>query len=188
MDVLQDLDFRQAILTFVRGTVAAEFANAPYPEVPEYPVLREKGACFVTLHSMPGPEGTGENLRGCIGNLQAFEALGENLRHNALNAAFRDPRFPALDPEELPEVRFEVSILSAPRPIAGPEEFQIGVHGIILQKNNRSAVFLPQVAPEQGWDRATTLRYLSMKAGLVSNAWEMPDARFFVFTATVFGE
>ena len=106
------------------------------------------------------------------------------MRHNALNAAFRDPRFPALDPEELPEIRFEVSILSAPKPIAGPEEFQIGEHGIILQKNGRSAVFLPQVAPEQGWDRVTTLNYLAMKAGLVANAWQMPDARFFVFTAT----
>ncbi len=188
MEQIWDQDARQMILAFVRETVAAEFANAPYPAVPDLPALREKGACFVTLHSMPGPEGFGESLRGCIGNLQAFEALGENLQHNALNAAFRDPRFPALDPEELPEVRFEVSILSAPAPIAGPEEFQIGVHGIILQKNGRSAVFLPQVAPEQGWDRATTLKYLSMKAGLDANAWQMPDARFFVFTATVFGE
>ncbi|MBO5689253.1 MAG: AmmeMemoRadiSam system protein A [Lentisphaeria bacterium] len=183
MDMFHDPAVRQKILTFVRNTVDAEFANAPYPDVPDVPELQEKGACFVTLHSMPG-----EVLRGCIGNLQAFEPLGENLRHNALNAAFQDPRFPALDPEELPEVRFEVSILSAPRPIAGPQEFEIGTHGIILQKNGRSAVFLPQVAPEQGWDRATTLNYLALKAGLAANAWQMPDARFFVFTATVFGE
>jgi AmmeMemoRadiSam system protein A len=188
MGVFADPESRQAILTFVRETVAAEFANAPYPEVPDMPELREKGACFVTLHSLPMPGGDGETLRGCIGNLQAFEALGENLRHNALNAAFKDPRFPALDPEELPEVRFEVSILSAPRAIAGVREFEIGTHGIILQKDNRSAVFLPQVAPEQGWDKETTLHYLSLKAGLAANAWQMPDTRFFVFTATVFGE
>lgn len=188
MEQIWDLQKQQEILTFVRNVVASEFANAPSPAVPEIPALREKGACFVTLHCPPAPERGGETLRGCIGNLQAYEALGENLRHNALNAAFRDPRFPALDPEELPEIRFEVSILSAPRPIAGPQEFEIGTHGIILQKNGRSAVFLPQVAPEQGWDRATTLRYLSMKAGLTADAWQMPDARFFVFTATVFGE
>lgn len=188
MTPVWDMDARRTVLAFVRDTVAAEFANAPYPEVPDLPALREMGACFVTLHNLPGPEGFGESLRGCIGNLQAFEPLGENLRHNALNAAFRDPRFPALDPEELPEIRFEVSILSAPVPIAGPEEFQIGEHGIILQKDGRSAVFLPQVAPEQGWDRATTLNYLAMKAGLAADAWQMPDARFLVFTATVFGE
>lgn len=188
MEMFADRESRQEILTFVRETVAAEFTDAPSPAVPDMPALREKGACFVTLHSLPLPGGSEETLRGCIGNLQAFEPLGENLRHNALNAAFKDPRFPPLDPEELPEVRFEVSILSAPRPIAGPQEFELGTHGIILQKNGRSAVFLPQVAPEQGWDKTTTLNYLAIKAGLAANAWQMPDARFFVFTATVFGE
>ena len=173
---------RTAVLQFVRGVIAAELDGAPDPELPDLPALQEKGACFVTLH-----DGTGE-LRGCIGNLQAYEPLGDNLRHNALNAAFRDPRFPPLEPEELPEIRLEVSILSAPRPISGPEEFELGTHGIILQQSGRSAVFLPQVAPEQGWDRTTTLTFLARKAGLAPDAWRQPDARFFVFTATVFGE
>jgi len=173
---------RAAVCGFVRGVIAAELAGSPDPAIPAVPVLKEQGACFVTLHDASG------NLRGCIGNLQAYEPLGDNLRHNALNAAFRDPRFPPLESEELSEVRIEVSILSAPVPIAGPEEFEIGTHGIILQQFGRSAVFLPQVAPEQGWDRETTLNFLARKAGLAADAWRQPGARFFVFTATVFGE
>jgi len=175
-------EYQTAVLSFVRNVIAAEFAGSPDPAMPELACLRAQGACFVTLNDASG------NLRGCIGNLQAYEPLGDNLRHNALNAAFRDPRFPPLEPEELPETHIEVSILSAPSPIAGPEEFIIGRHGIILQQSGRSAVFLPQVAPEQGWDRETTLDFLARKAGLPADAWRQPGARFFVFTATVFGE
>ncbi len=173
---------RAAVLDFVRKTVAAELGVAPEPGMPDVPGLAETGACFVTLH---GPAGA---LRGCIGNLEAFETLGENLKHNALNAAFRDPRFPMLEPEELEEVKFEVSVLSAPESISGAEAFETGRHGIILRKSGRSAVFLPQVAPEQGWDRETTLNYLAIKAGLPPDAWREPDAEFSVFTATVLGE
>lgn len=175
-------EYQTAVLAFVRGVIAAELNGAPAPAAPELPPLRAKGACFVTLHDAFG------GLRGCIGNLEAYEPLGDNLRHNALNAAFRDPRFPPLEPEELSEIRLEVSLLSAPEPIAGPEDFVVGRHGIILQQDGRSAVFLPQVAPEQGWDRETTLDFLARKAGLPEDAWRRPGARFFVFTATVFGE
>ena len=173
-------EYQTAVLSFVRNVIAAEFAGSPDPAMPELACLRAQGACFVTLNDAAG------NLRGCIGNLQAYEPLGDNLRHNALNAAFRDPRFPPLEPEELPETHIEVSILSAPSPIAGPEEFIIGRHGIILQQSGRSAVFLPQVAPEQGWDRETTLDFLARKAGFQSNAWKSKDAAFSVFKTAIF--
>ena len=55
-------------------------------------------------------------------------------------------------------------------------------------KGRRSAVFLPQVAPEQGWTREQTLQHLCRKAGLPSDAWQAPTMKFFVFTAQVFGE
>ena len=173
---------RAAILRFVRACIAAEFSEAETPAVSDDALFRADGACFVTLHEADG------TLRGCIGNLEAFEPLGENLRRNALNAAFSDPRFPPLEPEELEELRIEVSVLTPARPIPGPEDFEIGRDGIILRRGERGAVFLPQVAPEQGWDRETTLGYLARKAGLPPDTWRSPDARLFTFQAEVFGE
>ncbi len=171
-----------AILKFVRGVIAANLAGENLPARPEIALLAEPGSCFVTLHDADG------ELRGCIGNIEAFEPLGENLIRNALNAAFSDPRFPLLDPEELPEISLEVSILTPPRTIASPAEFRVGTDGIILRVGGRGAVFLPQVAPEQGWDRETTLAYLSRKAGLPSDGWRSPEARFALFQAEVFSE
>ena len=81
----------------------------------------------------------------------------------------------------------EISVLTPSVPIGTPEEFIVGRHGIILEKGRHSAVFLPQVAPEQGWDRETTLEHLAMKAGLGRNEWRR-GANFSVFEAIVFGE
>ncbi len=172
---------RRRILAFVRDVIGRNLAGAELPEVPELPRLMQPGACFVTLKE----EG---ELRGCIGNLDAFEPLGENLIRNAVNASEQDPRFPPLDPEELMFVTLELSILSAPEPIASPEDFTVGLDGVVLSCGSRRAVFLPQVAVEQGWDRETTLFCLAHKAGLEPDAWRRPDCRLSVFRAEVFGE
>ena len=68
-----------------------------------------------------------------------------------------------------------------------PDKIRIGIDGIVLNKDGRSAVFLPQVAPEQGWDLSQTLTNLSLKAGLAGDAWKK-GASFLVFQAVVFGE
>ncbi|MFA6690319.1 MAG: AmmeMemoRadiSam system protein A, partial [Sphaerochaetaceae bacterium] len=149
---------------------------------PAIPELSERRACFVTLK-----DGT-DNLRGCIGNIEAFEPLGENLARNAYNAAFSDPRFAPLEPEELPEIRIELSILTPVVSIEDPTKFEIGKDGIILRQGTRGAVFLPQVPPEQGWDQVTTLEYLSRKAGLAPDGWKVPGTTFQTFRAEVFGE
>ena len=172
---------RVRLLQFVREALERDLAGAELPAPPPFPRLAETGSCFVTLKE------AGE-LRGCIGNIEAFEPLGENLLRNAINASQSDPRFPPLEAEELPFILIELSILTPAAPIASAEEFRIGQDGIILRLGGRRAVFLPQVAPEQHWDRETTLRYLSRKAGLPDDAWRRPDARLFTFQAEVFGE
>ena len=144
--------------------IESDLVGAELPSPPPLPRLAEPGACFVTLKE-------GGDLRGCIGNIEAFEPLGENLIRNAINASQSDPRFPPLEPEELRETVIEVSILTLPEPIADPLKFELGVDGIILRQGGRGAVFLPQVAPEQGWDQRTTLEYLSRKAGLPADGW-----------------
>ena len=172
---------RVRLLQFVREALERDLAEAELPAPPPFPRLAETGSCFVTLKE------AGE-LRGCIGNIEAFEPLGENLLRNAINASQSDPRFPPLEAEELPFILIELSILTPASPIASAEEFRIGQDGIILRLGGRGAVFLPQVAPEQHWDRETTLRYLSRKAGLPEDAWRRPEARLFTFQAEVFGE
>jgi AMMECR1 domain-containing protein len=72
--------------------------------------------------------------------------------------------------------------------VASYRDIVIGRHGMVLELRGRSAVFLPQVAPEQGWDLATTLTHLAYKAGLPGNAWQDPKATFTVFEAVVFHE
>ena len=74
-----------------------------------------------------------------------------------------------------------------PKPVASWREIVLGRDGMTLEKNGRFAVFLPQVAPEQGWDLATTLSYLSQKAGLPPEAWR-EGAEFETFQADVFHE
>ena len=172
---------RVRLLQFVREALERDLAGAELPAPPPFPRLAETGSCFVTLKE------AGE-LRGCIGNIEAFEPLGENLLRNAINASQSDPRFPPLEAEELPFILIELSILTPASPIASAEEFRIGQDGIILRLGGRGAVFLPQVAPEHHWDRETTLRYLSRKAGLPEDAWRRPEARLFTFQAEVFGE
>ena len=106
----------------------------------------------------------------------------------AVDSAFRDPRFPQLSPDEFRRVEIEVSALTPSRPVKSWQEIEIGRHGMTITKDGRSAVFLPQVAPEQGWNLEQTLTYLSRKAGLSGDAWRSPDASFTVFEAIVFKE
>jgi AmmeMemoRadiSam system protein A len=176
-------DDRHTLLGLARDAIRSRLEDeaVPLPEEKTLPdTLRRNGAAFVTLHL----EGA---LRGCIGNLEAREPLYQNVAHNARNAAFGDPRFAPLTREEFDRVHIEISVLTPARPIASLDEFTIGRHGIILEKGPHRAVFLPQVAPEQGWDKETTLSHLALKAGMNADDWRR-GARFSVFEAIVFGE
>jgi AmmeMemoRadiSam system protein A len=126
-------------------------------------------------------------LRGCIGEIFPTREIWRVVREQAVNAALHDPRFQPLTIQEAPRVRIEISALTAPEPVESWREIVLGRHGIVLKKGTRSAVFLPQVPGEQGWDLETTLRFLSRKAGLAPDAWEHA-AHFLVFEAEVFGE
>ncbi|MFC1851130.1 AmmeMemoRadiSam system protein A [candidate division CSSED10-310 bacterium] len=151
----------------------------PAPTKTEAPYTTP-GAVFVTLK-------INNRLRGCIGHIYPVEPLEQAVISNAINAASQDPRFPPVKSEELKLITIEISALTKPRKIDSLKEFIIGRHGIILKKGYHQAVYLPQVASEQGWDKATTLSHLSRKAGLTSNAWRK-GTDFFVFEAQIFHE
>jgi AMMECR1 domain-containing protein len=84
-------------------------------------------------------------------------------------------------------LEIEISALSPMRRVGRAEDIEVGRHGVLLSKGGSRAVFLPQVAPSQGWDREQTLNHLAEKAGLAADAWRK-GARFDVFEATVFAE
>ena len=82
--------------------------------------------------------------------LQAARALAEDVAQNALGAAFRDPRFPAMTLGEWPQCRVEVSLLSTPKPVRFADEadlleqIEAGVDGLIVEADGKRATFLPQ--------------------------------------------
>jgi AmmeMemoRadiSam system protein A len=149
------------------------------------PALAELRGAFVTLRS---GRGAGSSLRGCIGRMSAKEALVRTVRDMAVAAAFEDPRFPPLEKAEYPGISVEVTVLSPMRLIGNVAEIEVGVHGVLMSKGGHSAVFLPQVAGEQGWNRDELLDNLCYKAGLTPAAWHSSDTRFQVFEGKIFGE
>ncbi len=172
-------DEQATLLVVARQAIRSQLAGETYTLPEAGTRLYERGAAFVTLH-LDG------QLRGCIGELEARQALIESVRRNALNAAFKDPRFPPLTAEEYPGIDIEISCLTPAVPIADLDQFEIGRHGIIMERGPTRAVFLPQVPVEYNWTRETTVQHLCAKAGLPRDAWR--DASFRVFEAIVFGE
>ena len=177
---------KKTLLDLARKTIAQALKQKGGPTLADLgleatPGINQVMGGFVTL-TIAG------DLRGCIGEIFPRRPLVEVVADHALDAAFHDPRFPPLTAKELPNVRIEISALTPPVPVASYRDIVIGKHGMVIELGNRSAVFLPQVAPEQGWDLPTTLAFLSQKAGLPANAWQDPRAKFTVFEAIVFHE
>jgi len=135
---------------------------------------------FVTLNK-------GGDLRGCIGHIVGREPLARGVVSNAISAGLHDPRFPPVTSAELGNLHIEISVLTPLQEVSGPEEIEVGRHGVVLERAGNRAVFLPQVAPEWGWDRDTMLDRLSIKAGLPREAWRS-GTTFQVFEALVFEE
>lgn len=144
------------------------------------PWLQEPGASFVTLRQ------SGE-LRGCIGSVEVRRLLLDDIKENAVAAAFRDPRFPPLRREEWAESEVEVSILSALEPMRFDDEahalglLRPGLDGVVLRVGGYCSTFLPQV-----WNSLPEPRdfmaHLKRKAGLPADFWsdEMQLMRYTV--------
>ena len=150
---------------------------------PKYDLKR---GTFVTLTKDGG-------LRGCIGHIIPQESMLEGVKINAINAAFRDPRFNPLGKKEWESVRIEVSILTDPKPLHYSDakdllsKLRPGVDGVILKKGFQQATFLPQVW-EQLPDKKQFLGHLCMKAGLAENAWKNEKLEVSVYQVQAFEE
>ena len=173
------------LLKLARKTLEFLMANDRTPSLSELNInmpekLKTNRAVFVTLLKKG-------QLRGCIGDLSPVQPLYMSVMQNAINAAIHDPRFLRVRPEELKDIKIEISALTVPTPVKNASDIRIGTDGVIIRKQGRRSVFLPHVAPEQGWGLEETLMHLSVKAGLPADAWE-EGAEFLVFQAELFSE
>lgn len=150
------------------------------------PKFNERRGTFVTLT-------IGGNLRGCIGHIIPHESLIEGIRVNAINAAFRDPRFRPLTKEEYDRIKIEISILTEPRPLsyAGAQDLldklRPEIDGVIIKKGYHQATFLPQVW-EQLPRKEEFLTHLCLKAGLPGDEWKKGDLEVSTYQVQAFEE
>ena len=173
---------KQYLLQLARETLHSYFSTETVP-VPRHAegALAEMRGAFVTLR-------VGGRLRGCIGRMSSDQPLPQTIAAVVLQSALEDSRFPPLSSRELPGVEIEISALTQSRPVPGPKSIRPGVDGVVLRKGGRSAVFLPQVATEQGWGVDMLLTQLCRKAGLPDSAWQEQGTQLMTFQAEVFSE
>ncbi|HUJ15074.1 MAG TPA: AmmeMemoRadiSam system protein A [Thermoanaerobaculia bacterium] len=144
--------------------------------------LRRPAGAFVTLRTKHG------DLRGCIGSIRAVEPLFKAVLSSALSAAFRDPRFLPVRPDEMPKLELEISVMGPIEIVGNAEEIEVGRDGLIISRGRFAGLLLPQVATEYGWDRETFLDQTCIKAGLPPGTWRSDGTRIEKFAAEVFGE
>lgn len=178
-------DDRGRILPAIaRAAIASRFGREAPVDV-SAPWLGEPRACFVTLT-------VGGELRGCIGSLEPSRPLLQDLRQNALAAAFRDPRFPPLGSGELELIRVEVSLLSPLEPLSFRDEadavaqLRPGIDGVLLEYGHHRGTFLPQVWKELPGPREF-VAHLKRKAGLPATFWD-DSLRLYRYTVEKFRE
>jgi AmmeMemoRadiSam system protein A len=150
------------------------------------PRLKEQGASFVTLT-------VGGNLRGCIGALEPYQPLVEDVREHAVAAALQDYRFPPVQPAEMEGIRIEVSRLTMPQPLeyTTPEDLLAKLHphldGVVLRDGSQRATFLPQV-----WvkipDPADFLDNLCYKMGARPELWRRKHLEVLIYHVEEFQE
>jgi AmmeMemoRadiSam system protein A len=180
-----DLDERGDILLAIARESLAAALDLGTEASRDEPWLHEPGATFVTLRRLGA-------LRGCVGSLQPYRPLLDDVRRNARASAFSDTRFPPVRHDEFPELSVEVSLLSPCEPLeAGSQEEALarlrpGVDGIVFEFQGRRSTFLPQVW-EQLPDPGDFLAQLKRKAGLPPAFWH-PDVKLCRYTVTKWAE
>ncbi len=171
---------KETLRQVVRETLEAVVHGSPLPRfTARGGNLADHRGAFVTL------EKKGQ-LRGCIGHIVADEPLISVVAQMARAAALEDPRFPHVRPEELPDITFDISVLTPIRKLERVEDIVIGRDGLIVSRGWARGLLLPQVAAEYGWDRETFLAQTCRKAGLPTDAWRNPETVIEVFSAEVF--
>ena len=161
----------------------------PIKPIPQQ--AKEVFGAFVTVKKLIHGH---EELRGCIGYPIGIKALYEEIIDLAREATLFDPRFPPVIEEELPQLIFEVTILTPPQKIGynNPEELldqiEVGRDGLIVRYGKFQGLLLPQVPVEQGWDKETFISYTCRKAWLSPDMWKKEKITVEKFQGVIFAE
>jgi len=191
--VLLNLEQGKFLVKLARKAIETVLQLGELPQLPADvdEVLKEQRGVFVTLHEQVGNE---KMLRGCIGIPYPVKPLVEATIESAINAAFRDPRFPPVEADELDKLMVEVSVLTPPQlievsdPREYPSQIVIGRDGLLVESDWQRGLLLPQVAIEHGFDATTFLEQTCLKAGLPKDAWRKGKVKVYSFQAQIFAE
>ena len=183
------LDEQKELLRAAREAIEHRVQGRKLPPIQKTSLtenLSEQGASFVTL-TIRG------QLRGCIGALEAYQPLIDDVREHAVAAAFEDPRFPPLREDELNRIQIEVSRLTRPVPLEYKDaddllsKLRPHVDGIIIKDGLRRATFLPQVW-EKLPDPSDFMDNLCYKMGTAHHHWRNKHLDVFIYQVEEFHE
>jgi hypothetical protein len=126
-------------------------------------------------------------LRGCIGTFSSNVKLYEAVIRMTEQASKHDYRFNPIKPDELNEVKIEISVLSPLKKIHSIDEFELGKHGIYIKKGFNSGTFLPQVANKTSWNKEEFIAHCSNdKAGIGWDGWR--EAELYTYEVFIIKE
>lgn len=174
------------LVKFARHSIESYFSSKPI-NMPEIERFTSNLGVFVTLNELG-------KLRGCIGFPEPVYPLKRAILEASRSAAFKDPRFPPILPDELDDITFEVSVLTKPEllEVEEPEEYlgkiEVGKHGLIIKNMYNSGLLLPQVFVDYECTPKRALEMTSEKAGLDEEAWKEPESKIYIFEAQIFEE
>ncbi len=172
---------KKELLSLARSAVTAAVEEGRTLEAPATgPNLAAPRGAFVTLKK-------NGRLRGCIGFIEPVMPLCRAVIGGAVYAATRDARFRPVSKDELDDLEYEISVLTPPIEVANPRTIKVGTHGLIIEKNGRKGILLPQVPVENGWTLDQFLEQICLKAGLPEDSWRT-GAKLYTFEAIVFHE
>ncbi|MCX7881419.1 MAG: AmmeMemoRadiSam system protein B [Patescibacteria group bacterium] len=146
------------------------------------PLLYQPFGCFVTLKK-------GEELRGCLGEFEPKIPLWQVIQKMTIASASQDPRFSPVAPQELKDIKIEISVISPKKLINDWRKIKLEKQGVVIEKGFNVGTFLPQVAQETGWGLEEFLSVLCQeKAGLPPNCYKDPETKIYVFEVEAFAE
>jgi AmmeMemoRadiSam system protein A len=177
---------QKRLLEIARKSLEAVTAGKPVPEFElSDPELQGHYGVFVTLMK-------GGRLRGCIGNFRPPTPVYRTVAAQARESALKDPRFRPVTQDEVKDISIEISVLLPPKVIKDPLDWELGKHGILIQRVYRgrfhSGTYLPQVAEHFKTKEEMLSSCCASKARLPANAWRDPQTTVKVYEARVFGE
>jgi AmmeMemoRadiSam system protein A len=158
------LEARRRLIELARAALVARVQGTAFDDAWFQTLSGCQAGAFVTLWHRG-------DLRGCIGHPDADQPVEHVIARSAGAAAREDPRFTPVSPEEVEEIVIEISVLGPLEMIGGPDDIEIGRHGLVVEDGGVRGLLLPQVAVEWNWDRETFLAQTCRKAGLPDAAW-----------------